>query len=222
MYKILTSVVLSGILLAGCGVTSEDQNAVEDAQAIEDIETVEETEERSYFVDDIQTSFAVEPTILPRLSAEEMELAEEITAKVSEASAVEPGEEPKYMSDREFIESFAHEYPGYSVDDLLNLHYDGATLRMFKGTSDRYYMDSSDYMTLERHVFEANVNIPFDSIRFISGSGDTGSYNSYYDYSGKLEIDGQEVPYSIRLEFSEDYREATLTELTIDGEDAFE
>lgn len=210
-----------GLLLAGCGLTGTKDQAVGSPEQQE--ETLEADQaDGNYFVDDIQTSFAVEPTILPRLSAEEMVLAQEITNKVSEAFTVEPGEEPKYMSEQGIIETFAHEYPGYSVDDLLYLHHDGATLRMFKGTSDRYYMDPSDYMTLERHVFEANVKRPFDSIHFISGGGGTGRYHSYYDYSGKLEIEGQEVPYSIRLEFSEDYREATLTELTIDGEDAFE
>ena len=37
MYKILTTVVLSGLLLAGCGGKTEEQSAVEDVEATEEV-----------------------------------------------------------------------------------------------------------------------------------------------------------------------------------------
>lgn len=81
MYKILTSVVLSGILLAGCGGTSEDQNAVE---AVE----VAEVTESSIFVDDIQTIFTVDQAKAPSITEEEKAIGRELSDHVNQSEEV--------------------------------------------------------------------------------------------------------------------------------------
>ena len=88
MYKILTTVVLSGLLLAGCGGKTEEQSAVE--------EEVEVTES-SIFVDDIQTSFTVELTETPTITEEEKAIGRELADLVSQS------EEP--LSDIEHVKN---------------------------------------------------------------------------------------------------------------------
>ena len=101
MYKILTTVVLSGLLLAGCGGKTEEQSSVEDVEATQ--ETVEEVTDSSVFVDDIQTSFAVELTETPTITEEEKEIGRELSDHVNQSEEV--------LSDREHVKNASANYP---------------------------------------------------------------------------------------------------------------
>ena len=108
MYKILTTVVLSGLLLAGCGGKTEEQSAVE-----EEVDEVEVTES-SIFVDEIQTSFTVELAKTPTITEEETEIAYELIEHVNQSEEV--------LSDREHIQNASANYPNLTYEELYDIY----------------------------------------------------------------------------------------------------
>lgn len=209
-----------GVILAGCGTIEE---ATEDSSIGPENDEVEEVQEEggSYFVEDIHTTFEVTPEPLPQLTDEEKALAQEVTRKVSEASSINHGEEPKFLSDREFIETFADEYLNHTVDELLDLHYDNGTINIHGGTNSQFYIPSSEYFDIQENILKANLK---DDLAqdFVIKDGQV----SYEDspttliFSGALELEGEGVSYKIQVELSNELMQAEVLQLEIDDEQA--
>lgn len=222
--KRLLVVGTATLLLGACTNTNDEEVPKDTVQA--EPESVEEVinVDDGYFVDQIKTTLSIKTTPLPDLTEEELELATEITSKVSEASTPTPGEEPLFLSDRGFIETFADEYPEYTVDELLELHYDGSDYRMYKEFEDVYIHPNDLHIAIES-IMGANIRPELD---FKSWQNNGGTYDFNNDYTeatfvGNYKYDGKALPVKVKVGFDNgDYSTGTLTQLTIDGEDAIE
>jgi len=222
MFKKLLLSGAVGVMLVGCGATGEatEDSSIEPENGEGEV-VQEEKEASSYFVEDIHTIFEVTPEPLPQLTEEEKALAQEITQKVGEASSVEPGEEPKFLSDRGFIETFADEYPNHTVDELLDLHYDGGTINIHGGINSQSYISSSEHFDIQDNILKVNLKDHFTRDFII-----TNAQSNYDDsptavtFSGTLELGGEEVNYKIQVELSNDLTQAEVLHLEVDNEQA--
>ena len=136
MYKILTTVVLSGLLLAGCAGTA-DQSSVEGVEVTEEV--VEEVTDSSVFVDDIQTSFAVELIETPAITEEEKAIGRELSDHVNQSEEV--------LSDREHVKNASANYPNLTYEELYDIY-----RRYYE---DIFHGDKGDYKvsTTEESLF---------------------------------------------------------------------
>lgn len=215
MYKILTTVVLSGLLLAGCGGKTEEQSSVEDVEATEEV--VEEVTESSIFVDDIQTSFAVELTEAPTITEEEKAIGQELSLYVSEKSTVDPEETPTYLSDREHIQNASANYPNLTYEELYDIYtryYEDS----FHGDKGDYYISPSSMFDVYDEVVESNIvaGVVTGYVEQLEHR-ETGNE---LKLTGDYGTGGQPAEISMRLEIDEETSEATLVHLAVDDEEA--
>ena len=205
MYKILTTVVLSGLLLAGCGGKTEEQSAVEDVEFTEEV--VEEVTDSSVFVDDIQTSFTVELTETPTITEEETEIAYELIEHVNQSEEV--------LTDREHIQNASAIYPNHTYEELYDIY-------------DRYYMNSHYRGSGEYHVTPSAMFDVYDEVierNIVDGvvtsyveSLQHGETDNELRMTGEYGTGGQPAEISMRLEIDKETSEVTLVYLAVDDE----
>ena len=201
MYKILTTVVLSGLLLAGCGGKTEEQSAVE-----EEVEEVEVTES-SIFVDDIQTSFTVELTETPTITEEEKEIAFELIEHVNQST--------EHLSDREHIQNASANYPTLTYEELYDI-YDRYYWNSHFRDSGEYYIPSSAMFdvydeVIERNIVDGVITSHVESLQH----RETGNE---LRITGEYGTGGQPAEISMRLEIDKETSEVTLVYLAVDDE----
>ena len=196
MYKILTTVVLSGILLAGCVGTAE-QSAVEEV----------EVTDSSVFVDDLQTTFEVEIAKAPTITEEEKAIGRELADLVSQS------EEP--LSDIEHVKNASANYPNHTYEELYDI-YERFYEDIFHGDSGEYYVSPSSMFDVYDEVIKSNL---------VASLG-TGSVEEFRETGNDLRItgnyrtSGQPAKIFMWLEIDEETSEATLVRLKVDDEEA--
>lgn len=197
MYKILTTVVLSGLLLAGCGGKTEEQSAVEEV----------EVTESSIFVDDIQTSFTVELTETPTITEEEKEIAFELIEHVNQST--------EHLSDREHIQNASANYPNLTYEELYDI-YDRYYWNSHFRDSGEYYIPSSAMFDVYDEVIERNI---VDGVANGSaGHLEHREIGNELKITGVYGIGGQPAKIIMRLEIDDETSEATLVHLAVDSE----
>ena len=197
MYKILTTVVLSGLLLAGCGGKTEEQSAVEEV----------EVTESSIFVDDIQTSFTVELTETPTITEEEKEIALELIEHVNQSEEV--------LTDRYHIENASANYPNLTYEELYDI-YDRYYEDSLHGDSGEYYVPTSSMVDVYDEVIERNI---VDGVANGSaGHLEHREIGNELKITGVYGIGGQPAKIIMRLEIDDETSEATLVHLAVDSE----
>ena len=206
MYKILTTVVLSGLLLAGCGGKTEEQSAVEDVEATEEV--VEEVTDSSVFVDDIQTSFTVELAKTPTITEEEKEIALELVEHVNQSS--------EHVTDREHVKNASANYPNHTYEELYSIYrryYEDA----HHGGKGEYYVTVPSLFDVYDEVVENNIveGVVTGSVQLHDRETDnelkiTGDYGTI----------GQPDKITMWFEIDEETSEATLVRLKVDDEEA--
>ena len=207
MYKILTTVVLSGLLLAGCGGKTEEQSSVEDVEVTEQV--VEEVTDSSVFVDDIQTSFTVELTETPTITEEEKAIGRELAEHVNQSEEV--------LSDRDHVKNASANYPNLTYEELYDI-YDRYFWNSHYRDSGEYYIPSSAMFDVYDEVVENNIV-----------EGVVTSHVAYLDHretgnelriTGGYGSSGQPAEITMRLEIDDETSEATLVHLAVDDEEA--
>lgn len=199
MYKILTTVVLSGLLLAGCGGKTEDQSAVEEA----------EVTDSSVFVDDLQTTFAVELTEAPTITEEEKAIGRELSDHVNQSEEV--------LSDRDHVKNASANYPNHTYEELYDI-YSRYYEDIFHGDKGDYYITLPSLFEVYEEVVESNivagvVTRPVEQIL----DRETGNE---LKITGDYGTDGQPDKITMWLEIDEETSEATLVRLKVDDEEA--
>lgn len=203
----MTTVVLSGLLLVGCGGKTEDQSAVEDVEATE--EAIEEVTDSSVFVDDIQTTFAVELTETPTITEEEKVIGRELSDHVNQSEEV--------LSDREHVKNASANYPNHTYEELYDI-YSRYYEDIFHGDKGEYYVTPSSMFDVYDEVIENNI---------VAGVV-TGSVEQLLDretgnelrITGDYGTGGQPAKITMWLEIDEETSEATLVHLAVDDEEA--
>ena len=199
MYKILTTVVLSGLLLAGCGGKTEEQSAVEEV----------EVTESSIFVDDIQTSFAVELTEAPTITEEEKEIAYELIEHVNQST--------EHLSDREHIKNASANYPNHTYEELYDI-YSRYYEDIFHGDKGEYYVTPTSLFAVYDEVVESNIvaGVVTGYVEQLEHR-ETGNE---LKITGDYGTGGQPAKITMRLEIDKETSEATLVRLVVDDEEA--
>ena len=206
MYKILTTVVLSGILLAGCVGTAE-QSAVEDVEVTEEV--VEEVTDSSVFVDDIQTSFTVELTETPTITEEEKAIGHELAEHVNHSE--------EHLTDRGHVKSASANYPNHTYEELYDIYiryYED----IFHGHKGDYYITMPSLFEVYEEVVESNI-VAGVVTRPVEQIIDRETGNELR-ITGDYGTDGQPDKITMWLEIDEETSEATLVRLTVDDEEA--
>ena len=201
MYKILTTVVLSGLLLAGCGGKTEEQSAVE-----EEVEEVEVTES-SIFVDDIQTTFTVELTETPTITEEETEIAYELIEHVNQSEEV--------LTDRDHIKNASANYPNHTYEELYDIYNRYFWNSHYRGSGE-YHVTPSAMFDVYDEVIERNI---VDGVANGSaGHLEHREIGNELKITGVYGIGGQPAKIIMRLEIDDETSEATLVHLAVDSE----
>ena len=197
MYKILTTVVLSGLLLAGCGGKTEDQSTVE----------VAEVTESSIFVDDIQTSFTVELAKTPTITEEEKEIALELVEHVNQST--------EHLSDRDHVKNASANYPNHTYEELYSIYnrYYGDA---HHGGSGEYYVTPSYMFVVYDEVIESNL--VEGVVNGSAGHLEHREIGNELKITGVYGIGGQPAKIIMRLEIDDETSEATLVHLAVDSE----
>ena len=205
MYKILTTVVLSGILLAGCAGSAE-QSAVEDVEATE--ETVEEVTVSSVFVDDLQTTFAVELAKTPTITEEEKAIGQELSDHVNHSE--------EHLSDSDHVKNASANYPNHTYEELYSI-YRRYYEDIFHGDKGEYYITTSSLFDVYDEVVENNIvaGVVTGSVQL--HDRETGNE---LKITGDYGTVGQPDEITMWLEIDEETSEATLVRLTVDDEEA--
>lgn len=220
MIKRAVSILAMGLLLYGCGNIVEDEAEEKDVETLAEVQSVEE--ETSYFVDNLTTTFDVYPSKVPELTPEEEEIVWEINEYVDEVTS-KPNFDDEgnqvYYGDRELVEMVAGDYPEYTADELYNMRNDYYTNSYYNDFGE-YYISNSELSALHDEVLEKNLVA--DNIRFEQGSIDYTKDYSVERSDSSYVLDGQRVNITMALEYNDDYTQATLLRLTVDGEEAIE
>ena len=218
MLKRFAPLLLTSLLLIGCGNTANDETKAEELDEVSEVSPVN----HGHFVDTLQTSFAVNSTKLPELTDEEERIVKEIDTHVNEVTSKSNYDEDGeviYYGDRELVDMVAGDYPEYTSEELYDMRNDYYTISFYDGFGE-YYVDHKDLADIHNLVLESNLNAT--EIKY-----DTGEISYNEDYSmvlntGKFYLDGVQTDYMFVLEFNNDYTEAVLIRLVVDGVEAFE
>ena len=207
MYKILTTVVLSGILLAGCGGKTEEQSSVEDVEATEEV--VEEVTDSSVFVDDIQTSFAVELTETPTITEEEKAIGQELSDHVNHST--------EHLTDRDHVKNASANYPNHTYEELYSIYnrYYGDA---HHGGTGEYYVTVSSLFGVYEEVVESNLveGLVNSSVGQLQDR-ETGIGLRLTGEHGTIR---NPIKITMWLEIDDETSEATLVRLKVDDEEA--
>ena len=199
MYKILTTVVLSGLLLAGCGGKTEEQSAVEEV----------EVTESSIFVDDIQTSFTVELTETPTITEEEKEIAFELIEHVNQST--------EHLSDREHIQNASANHPNHTYEELYDIYSRYYWNSHYRGSGEYHVTPSAMFdvydEVIERNIVDGVVTSYVESLQH-------GETDNELRMTGEYGTGGQPAEISMRLEIDKETSEVTLVYLAVDDEEA--
>lgn len=206
MYKILTTVVLSGILLAGCAGTSE-QSAVEDVEATEEV--VEEVTESSVFVDDIQTTFTVERAKSPTITEEEKAIGQELSDHVNHST--------EHLTDRDHVKNASANYPNHTYEELYDI-YSRYYEDIFHGDKGEYYTPISALFDIYFEVIENNIVAGVVTSQEVQlQEHETGNELKITGDYGTI---GQPDKITMWFEIDEETSKATLVRLAVDDEEA--
>lgn len=216
MLKRYVPLLTASLVLIGCSDTESETEEVSEA----DVTDVQDAESE-YFVENIQTSFTVNPTKLNKLTEEQEWIVEDINAFVSDFTS-EPRYDDEgnqeYYSDRELVDIVASDYPEYTSEELHDMRDDYYTNIHF-GDFGEFYVDHKEFNLLEQDVVESNLKA--NDIMFSTGSRIFSEDGSRERNMGTFVLDGKLVEYEYVLEFTDDYTEATLVSFDINGEDVF-
>lgn len=216
MLKRFAPLLLISLLLIGCGNTANDEANAEELDEVSEVSPVS----HGHFIDTLQTSFAVNSTKLPELTSEQEQIVEEINTHVDEVTSKSNYDEDGeviYYGDRELVDMVAGDYPEYTSEELFEMRNDYYANTFHDGFGE-YYVDHKDLADIHNLVLESNLTAT--EIEY-----DTGNISHSEDYStvlntGTFYLDGVKTDYKFDLEYNEDYTEATLIRLAVDGEEA--
>ena len=196
MFKKLSSVLLVGALLTGCAGSAE-QSAVEEV----------EVTDSSVFVDDLQTTFAVELTETPTITEEEKAIGRELAAHVNQST--------EHLSDRGHIKNASANYPNRTYEELYDI-YDRYYWNSHFGESGEYYVTPSSMFPVYDEVIESNVLEGVVTANV--GQLQSREIGNVLKITGVYGTAGQPAEITMRLEIDDETSEATLVHLAVDSE----
>lgn len=210
--KKLLLISLTSFLLVACAADNDSTNSSsEDVVEATEEETkttsgeIEDEEEKINVASEMTTFFKPEITELRELSDKDLQLYDELLNAVTENAG----------SDREAISMIALE-KGEDPDELWEtwLEITDAVMYGHKGSSVITDMDHS-YL-IDQILSE---NIEENEVYIFESSTHREEEDRTSITSGKVRINGEEeYNFRIKVRLSEDYREAEMLELSIDGE----
>lgn len=195
------------LLLGACGTeSSADPSKPTAAEAVENTEenTIEE------FIDyPLTTTFEAETIEIVNLTEEEQAVYDDISHRIN-------SEENMNMTDREYMESIADDYPDYTPHELAEFWFKASESLMYSEFGDTAITGMDQNAVVEEAI---STNVTADNMVMTGGYSDWNADLSITKNDWEYTIDGKEYSITVYLEYSEDYRTAELIRFVVNGEE---
>lgn len=195
------------LLLGACG--TESNAAPSKSDTAEAVENTEENSMEELIDYPLTTTFEAETIEIVNLTEEEQAVYDDISHRIN-------SEEDMNMTDREYMESIADDYPDYTPHELAEFWFKASESLMYSEFGETAITGMDQNAVVEEAI---STNVTADNMVMTGGYSDWNADLSITKNDWEYTIDGKEYSITVYLEYSEDYRTAELIRFVVNGEE---